>query len=396
MQTKDIIATTEKYYLPVFGRCQIALDHGQGCKLYDTDGKEYTDYFAGIAVNALGYNHPAIVNGICEQAKKIVHCSNLYYTEIQAKTVQILSEVTTFDRIFLCNSGAEANEGAIKLIRKYGIKKNPKKFKIITALESFHGRTMETLTATGQEHYHEGLSPLPEGFVYVPFGDIDAIAKVMDDEVCGVILEPIQGEGGIHVPPEGYLAKVKELCAKHDALLVYDEVQTGFCRSGKWFAWMLSGVKPDILTMAKAIGGGVPMGAFAVDEKLAHVFAPGDHGTTFGGNCLACAASYAAISTMRKEGLDKVAAKTGAYFKAGLQEIAKAFPDKVKEVRGEGLILGMEMKKPAGSLVKAAQDKGCIINCTAGTVLRFVPPLIITEADIDKLLAVLKEIIKDF
>jgi len=218
----------------------------------------------------------------------------------------------------------------------------------------------------------------------------------MDDDVCGVLLEPIQGEGGVYVPPADYLAKVKELCTKHDSLLIYDEVQTGFCRTGKWFAWMISGVKPDILTMAKAIGGGVPMGAFAVDEKLAHVFAPGDHGTTFGGNCLACAASYAAISTMRAEGLDKVAAKTGAYFKQGLQEIAKAFPDKVKEVRGEGLILGMEMTKPAGSLVKTAQDRGCIINCTAGNVLRFVPPLIITEADIAKLLVVLKEIIKDF
>ena len=396
MNTKEIIETTEKYYLPVFGRAQIAWDHGEGCKLYDADGKEYTDYFAGIAVNSLGYNHPAIVNGICEQAKKVIHCSNIYYTEIQAKTVQILSEVTGFDRIFLCNSGAEANEGAIKLIRKYGIKKNPKKYKIITALESFHGRTMETLTAPGQEHYHEGLSPLPQGFVYVPFGDIDALAKEMDDEVCGVLLEPVQGEGGVYVPPADYLAKVKELCSKHDALLVFDEVQTGFCRSGKWFAYMLSGVKPDILTLAKAIGGGVPMGAFAVDEKLAHVFAPGDHGTTFGGNCLACAASYATVSTLRKEGMDKVAAKTGAYFKAALQEVAKAFPDKVKDVRGEGLLLGMEMNKPAGALVGAAQAKGCIINCTAGTVLRFAPPLIITEVEIDNLKEVLKEIIKDF
>lgn len=396
MNTNEIIETTEKYYLPVFGRAQVAWDHGQGCKLYDADGKEYTDYFAGIAVNSLGYNHPAIVDGICEQAKKVIHCSNIYYTEIQAKTVQILSEVTGFDRIFLCNSGAEANEGAIKLIRKYGIKKNPKKYKIVTALESFHGRTMETLTATGQEHYHEGLSPLPQGFVYVPYGDIDALEKEMDDEVCGVLLEPVQGEGGVYVPPAGYLEKVKELCAKHDALLVFDEVQTGFCRSGKWFAYMLSGVKPDILTMAKAIGGGVPMGAFAVDEKLAHVFAPGDHGTTFGGNCLACAACYATVSTLRKEGMDKVAAKTGAYFKAGLQEVAKAFPDKVKAVRGEGLLLGMEMNKPAGSLVAAAQAKGCIINCTAGKVLRFAPPLIITEAELDKLIEVLKEIIKDF
>ncbi len=396
MKTKEIIETTEKYYLPVFGRNQIAWDHGAGSKLYDTDGREYTDLFAGIAVNALGYDHPAIVNGICAQAKKILHCSNLYYTEIQAKTVQLLSEVTTFDRIFLCNSGAEANEGAIKLIRKYGIAKNPKKFKIITALESFHGRTMETLTATGQPHYHEGLAPLPEGFEYVPFGDMAAMEKAMDDEVCGVILEPIQGEGGVFVPPADYLAKVKALCEKHDALLVLDEVQTGFCRSGKWFAWMLSGVKPDILTMAKAIGGGIPMGAFAVDENLAHVFAPGDHGSTFGGNSLACAASYAAVSTMRSEHLDKVAADTGAYFKAGLEKLAQAYPDKVKEVRGEGLILGMELTKAGAPVVAKALEKGYIINCTVNTVLRFVPPLIITKEEIDGFLVVLKDILEEF
>lgn len=396
MNTKEIIEITEKYYLPVFGRNQIAWDHGKGCKLYDAENKEYTDFFAGIAVNALGYEHPSIVQGICEQAHKIIHCSNLYYTEIQAKCVKLLSEVTTFDRIFLCNSGAEANEGAIKLIRKYGIAKNPKKYKIITALESFHGRTMETLTATGQPHYHEGLFPLPEGFEYVPFGDISAMEKVMDDEVCGVILEPVQGEGGVYVAPDGYLEKVKALCQKHDALLVFDEVQTGFCRTGKWFGWMLSGVKPDILTMAKAIGGGIPMGAFAVDEKLARVFAPGDHGTTFGGNSLACAASYAAVSTMQKEGLDKVAAETGAYFKAGLEKIAKEYPDKVKAVRGTGLILGMELTKAGGDVVKAVLEKGFIINCTAGKVLRFVPPLIISKEEIDALLKVLGDVLKEF
>lgn len=396
MNTKEIIETTEKYYLPVFGRYQIALDHGKGCKLYDTDGKEYTDFFAGIAVNALGYDHPAIYNGIMEQAKKLSHCSNLYYTEIQAKNVALLAEVTGFDRVFLCNSGAEANEGAIKLIRKHGIAKNPNKFKIITAVDSFHGRTMETLTATGQDHYHEGLFPLPHGFEYVPFGDYEAMEKMMDDEVCGVILEPVQGEGGVFVPPAGYLEKVKALCEKHDALLVFDEVQTGFCRTGKWFAYMLSGVKPDILTMAKAIGGGIPMGAFAVDEKLAHVFAPGDHGTTFGGNSLACAASYAAVKTMKEEGLDKVAAETGAYFKAGLQKLAEAHADKVKEVRGEGLILGMELTKPGNPIVNALMEKGFLINCTAGKVLRFVPPLIISKEEIDAMLAALDTELKEF
>ena len=396
MNSQEIIALTDKYYLPVFGRNQIALDHGEGVKLYDAEGKEYLDFLAGIAVNGLGHNHPAIVKAISEQAAKLIHCSNLYYTEIQAKCVQLLAEVSQFDRVFLCNSGAEANEGALKLARKYGVAKNPKKFKVITALNSFHGRTMETLTATGQDHYHEGLEPLPAGFVYVPFGDLQALEKVMDDEVCGVLLEPIQGEGGVYVPPEGYLQQVKALCAKHDALLIFDEIQSGVCRSGKWFAWMHSGVKPDIMTMAKAMGGGFPMGAFVVTERLAHVFAPGDHGTTFGGNPLSCAASYAAISTMKALKLDEAAAKTGAYFKGELQKLQKKFPTKIKEVRGEGLILGLELTKPGAPVVKAALDKGLIINCTAGKVIRLVPPLIITKEDIDKLITAFAAIFADF
>ena len=396
METKEIMAMTEKYYLPVFIRNKIALDHGQGTKLYDADGKEYTDFFAGIAVNALGYGHPGVVKAISDQAAKLIHCSNLYYTEIQAKCVEEISKVSTFERIFLCNSGAEANEGAIKLALKYGTNKNPKKFKFITALESFHGRTMETLTATGQEHYHEGLGPLPVGFSYVPYGDIEAFTKVMDDDVCGVILEPIQGEGGVHVPPAGYLAKVKELCQKHDALLILDEVQTGVCRSGKWFAWMLTGVKPDIMTMAKAIGGGIPMGAFAVDEKLAHVFKPGDHGTTFGGNVLACAASYATLSILEKDNMPEVVTQTGEYFKGKMQELQNKFPEKITQVRGAGLILGMELAKPGAPVVEKCLEKGFIINCTVGNVLRFVPPLIISKGEIDSLITALEEIFREF
>lgn len=396
MNTKEIIETTEKYYLPVFGRAQIALDHGDGCYLYDTDGKKYLDGFAGIAVNALGYNYPALVKAVSEQAAKIMHVSNLFYTEIQAKAAKQLCEVTGFDRVFFANSGAEANEGAIKLALKYGVKKNPKKVKIITAIDSFHGRTMETLTATGQEHYHEGLGPLTDVFEYVPYGDIDAVAAKMDDTVCGVLLEPIQGEGGVHVPPEGYLAKVRELCDKHDALLIFDEVQTGVCRTGYWFAYMHSGVKPDVMTLAKAIGCGFPMGAFVVTERLAHVFAPGDHGSTFGGNALACAACYTAIKTMKELALDKKAADTGAYFKKGLEDLKKKYPDKVKDVRGMGLLLGMELVKPGGSIVTEGLKKGLILNCTAGTVLRFAPPLIITKDQIDELLKGLDALLAEF
>jgi acetylornithine/N-succinyldiaminopimelate aminotransferase len=395
MNTKEIIDTTEKYYLPVFGR-SLAIDHGKGCTLYDTDGHAYLDFLAGIATNALGYAHPAIVKAVSEQAAKVMHCSNLFYTEIQAKAARALCEVAQMDRVFFANSGAEANEGLIKLARKYGSSRKPSKFKIVTALDSFHGRTMETLTATGQSHYHEGLEPLPEGFVYVPFGDLKAMEDAMDDDVCGVLIEPIQGEGGVHVPPEGYLKGVRDLCRQHDALLLYDEVQTGVCRSGKWFAWMLDGVKPDAMSTAKAIGGGFPMGAFLVQERLAHVFKPGDHGSTFGGNAISCASCYATITTLREMKMDAEAARKGAYFMEGLKKLQAKYPAKVREVRGRGLLLGMELYKPGAELVTKALGKGLIINCTAGNVLRFVPPLIITEQEIDQLLKGLDALLVEF
>jgi acetylornithine/N-succinyldiaminopimelate aminotransferase len=395
MNTQEIIETTEKYYLPVFGR-EIVIDHGKGCTLYDTEGNAYTDFLAGIATNALGYAHPAVVKAVSEQAAKVMHCSNLFYTEIQAKAAKLLCEVAQMDRVFFANSGAEANEGLIKLARKYGSAKSPNKFKIITAADSFHGRTMETLTATGQPHYHEGLSPLPEGFVYVPFGDIKALEEVMDDDVCGVLVEPIQGEGGVHVPPEGYLKDIKALCQKHDALFLLDEVQTGVCRTGKWFAWMHEGVKPDVMSTAKAIGGGFPMGAFLVQERLAHVFKPGDHGSTFGGNAISCASCYATLSTLKKERMDEQAAQKGAYFMAGLKKLQSRYPDKVTDVRGRGLLIGMELYRPGSELVKKALGKGLIINCTAGNVLRFVPPLIISEKEIDKLMKGLEELLAEF
>lgn len=256
MDKKTIIEQTEKYYLPVFGRKAMVVDHGQGCRLWDNEGNEYVDCFAGIAVNSLGYNHPALVNAITEQAQKVMHCSNLYYTEIQAKAVGVVAEVTGMERVFFANCGAEANEGALKLARKYGKQKAAGKFRIITAWHSFHGRTMATVTATGQPHYQEGYEPLPAGYEYVEYGDAAALEAMMGPDVCAVMLEPIQGEGGVHVPEDGYLQKVRDLCNKYDALLIFDEVQTGVARTGEWFAYMHSGVKPDVLTFAKGIGGG--------------------------------------------------------------------------------------------------------------------------------------------
>lgn len=383
MDKKAIIEQTEKYYLPVFGRYQMVMDHGLGSKVYDNEGNEYIDAFAGIAVNSLGYNHPVLVKAIAEQASKIMHCSNLYYTEIQAKALRMVAEATGMDRIFFANCGAEGNEGAMKLARKYGVAKSPTKYKIISADESFHGRTFDTLAATGHDYYHVGYGPLSPGHVLVPYGDISALEAQMDEDVCAVLLEPVQGEGGVHVPSDEYLQQVRALCDKYDALLIFDEVQTGVARTGKWFAYMHSGVKPDVLTFAKGVGGGFPVAGFAVTERLAHVFKPGDHGGTFGGNPLACAAVYATLTTIKSEGLvDKVAEK-GSYFKEALCRLQEKYPDKVVDVRGKGLLLGMQVSGEGKPIVESCLAEHVIINCTAGNVIRIVPPLIISKAEID-------------
>ena len=389
MDKKTIIEETEKYYLPVFGRYPMVMELGQGCRVWDNEGNEYVDAFAGIAVNSLGYNHPVLVKAISEQAAKLMHCSNLYYTEIQAKALRVVAEATGMDRIFFANCGAEGNEGAMKLARKYGVSKAPTKYKIISADESFHGRTFDTLAATGHDYYHVGYGPLSPGHVLVPYGDIKALEAQMDDDVCAVLLEPIQGEGGVHVPPAEYLQQVRALCDKHDALLIFDEVQTGVARTGKWFAYMHSGVKPDILTFAKGIGGGFPVAGFAVPERLAHVFKPGDHGGTFGGNPLACAAVYATLTTIKSEGLvDKVAEK-GEYFKNELRKLQEKYPDKVTDVRGCGLMLGMEVAGEGKPIVESCLANHVIVNCTAGNVIRIVPPLIISKEEIDIVVAAL-------
>lgn len=389
MNKQTVIAETEKYYLPVFGRYQMVMDHGQGCRVWDNEGNEYIDAFAGIAVNSLGYNHPVLVKAIAEQATKVMHCSNLYYTEIQAKALRLVAEATGMDRIFFANCGAEGNEGAMKLARKHGVAKSPTKYKIISADESFHGRTFDTLAATGHDYYHVGYGPLSPGHVLVPYADIEALEAVMDEDVCAVLLEPIQGEGGVHVPSDEYLQQVRALCDKYDALLIFDEVQTGVARTGKWFGYMHSGVKPDVLTFAKGIGGGFPVAGFAVPERLAHVFKPGDHGGTFGGNPLACAAVYATLATIKSEGLVEKVAQKGEYFIGELQKLQAKYPALVKEVRGRGLILGMELTKEGRPVVEHCLANGVIINCTAGSVIRIVPPLIISKEEIDLVVAAL-------
>ena len=395
MQEQEIFAEDQQSYLPVFNRYKIVLDHGEGAEVWDINGKKYLDFLGGIAVNVLGHNHKALVQAVQEQAGKLIHCSNLYYTKPQADAAAKLVKLSGLDKAFFANSGAEANEGAIKIARKYGYSINPEKTEIISAWDSFHGRTIATLTATGQTHYHEGLGPLPEGFSYVHYNDIAELASKISDKTAAVMLETIQGEGGVYTPDADYLQQVRALCDKHGALLILDEIQAGIGRSGRFFAYENYGIKPDIVTLAKGLAGGVPIGAFIVTDKVAAAFKPGDHGTTFGGNPLACAAANVVLDTVPQEDFLKNVQAVGKYFKDKLQELAKKYPKFIVDMRGEGLILGAELADAdhGRDIVNDCLAKGLIINCTAGKVLRFIPPLIITTSQIDEAFAVMDEVI---
>lgn len=398
MTEEKIFERDDKNYLPVFKRYKIVLERGEGAYLYDINGKRYIDFLAGIAVNVLGHNYPPLVKAISEQAAKVIHVSNLYYTQAQADAAAKLVKLSGLDRAFFGNSGAEANEGAIKIARKYAKKISPDKVQIITAWDSFHGRTLATLTATGQPHYHEGFEPLPAGFDYVHFNDADELAEKISDKTCAVMLETIQGEGGVYPPKGDYLKKVRELCDKHGALLILDEIQAGIGRSGKFFAYEKYGIKPDIVTLAKGLAGGVPIGAFICTEEVARAFNPGDHGTTFGGNPLACAAANVVLDTVPDEKFLAHVEDVGAYFKDKLVGLQKKYPAQIKEIRGEGLILGAQLDKPKRSgveIVNECMKRGAIINCTVGTVLRFIPPLIITPAQVDEVINILDGVLAD-
>jgi acetylornithine/N-succinyldiaminopimelate aminotransferase len=377
------------YYMPVFARYSIVLTHGEGPYVYDSEGKKYIDFLAGIAVNVLGHAHPKLVAAVAEQAGKIIHCSNLYYTEGQATLAKSLAIASGLGKVFIGNSGAEANEGAIKLARKYGKAIHPDKVQIITAEQSFHGRTLATLTATAQPKYQHGYEPLPGGFDYVPFNDIAALEAVMSDKTCAVMLEPIQGEGGVNIPDKDYLGKVRALCDKYGALLILDEIQTGIGRTGKMFAYEHFGIKPDIVTLAKGLAGGVPIGAFIASDKVASAFGPGDHGSTFGGNPLACAAANAVLNTIQEEKLLNNAKVMGEYLVAQLNTLKEKYPTLISEVRGKGLIAGAKLTCPGRDIVNSCMNQGAIINCTAGDVLRFVPPLNITKGHVDEMTAIL-------
>lgn len=392
MDYKEIKELDEKYYFNTFGsRLPVAFEYGEGCTLYDNQGQKYMDFVAGIAVNTLGYNHPALKEVIAKQAKKLLHCSNLFYIESQAQLAKTLVENSCGDKVFLCNSGAEANEGAIKLARKYFYAKNLYKYEIITTLNSFHGRTMATLAATGQEKYQKPFEPLPTGFVHVPFNDIEAVEKAVSYKTCAVMVEPIQGEGGVIPATAQYMKALRKLCDDKGILLIFDEVQTGIGRTGKLFGYEHYDVEPDIFTLAKGLGGGVPIGAVVAKDFVASAMEPGDHGSTFGGNPLACSAALAVMSTVLKEGFLENVKAVGEYFTSKLLELKEKFPF-IREVRGKGLMLGMELENTISGkkVVLDMLHKGFIINCTGNNTLRFVPPLIIEKEDIDALVENLK------
>lgn len=396
LTNEEIFAKDKSDYLPVFARYNIVLDHGDGPYVYDTKGKKYIDFLAGIAVNVVGHNYKPLVDAVSQQASKMIHCSNLYYTEVQVEAAEKLKKLSGMDKVFFGNSGAEVNEGAIKLARKYATNIDPEKIQIISALHSFHGRTLSTLTATGQDHYHHGFGPLPAGFDYVPYNDIQALEAKMSDKTCAVMLEAIQGEGGVHVPDPDYLPKVRALCDKYNAVLIFDEVQCGMGRTGTFFGCQQFGVKPDIVTLAKGLAGGVPIGAFMATDKVANAFHAGDHGSTFGGNPLACAAACVVLDALIDGNLMENAKEIGAYLQSKFEEYKAKYPNLIKEVRGRGLILGMELTRPGREIANECLDYGAIINCTAGNVLRFVPPLNITKAHVDELISVLDKVLPKY
>jgi acetylornithine/N-succinyldiaminopimelate aminotransferase len=390
MNTKEIMDLDSEYVMHTYGRQPIALVKGEGSVVWDMEGKSYIDCVAGIAVNNVGHANPKVAEAICNQAKKLIHISNLYYTEEQVTLAKLLAEVSPHQKTFFCNSGAEANEGAIKLARKH-----TGKGEILTMKNSFHGRTITTITATGQPKYQKGFGPLTPGFKYVPYCDIEAVGNAIGPETAAVLVEPIQGEGGVIVPPEGYLKKLKKLCHENDVLLIFDEVQTGFGRTGKMFASQTMGVTPDITTLAKAIAGGFPMGAVMANKDVADTFEPGDHAATFGGNPLACAAAKASINYIIDENLLEKSKETGEYFKKELN-IIKENNGIVEDVRGLGLMIGMEIGKDCSKMVDDMRESGIIVNCAAGNVLRFVPPLVISKDQIDMVTSALNDVLGKF
>ncbi|MDL2321895.1 acetylornithine transaminase [Desulfosarcina sp. OttesenSCG-928-B08] len=391
--TEPIIETADQVIANTYKRFPLVLEKGEGCTVWDTNGKAYTDFVSGIAVCNLGHAHPRIAEAISRQAKTLIHASNLYYTLPQTEFARLLVAHSFADRVFFCNSGAEANEAAIKLARKYAKDQgHPQRYQIISMEKSFHGRTMATLSATGQDKIKIGYDPILTGFSFVPFNDLDAIAAAIDDKTCAVMLEPIQGEGGINCPSPDFLKKLRALCDEKGLLLILDEIQTGMGRTGKLFAYEHYGVVPDIITLAKALANGLPMGAMLAKEAIAQSFGPGAHASTFGGTPLVASAALETLKIFLEDHIVEKAQETGEYFKAALNRL-KDKHSCVLDVRGKGLLLGMKLNQPADGIVLSMMEKGFLINCVQGDTLRFIPPLIIEKSDIDAMLQCLDTVL---
>ena len=390
-KNQKIALLTKKHVAQTYGRYPIALVRGKGTKVWDKAGKQYLDFVSGLAVDNLGHCHPAVVSAIQNQAEKLLHVSNLYHIEPQSQLAEQLTSLCFAQKFFFCNSGTEAIESAIKLARKFSFDQgHTNRTEIITMHNSFHGRSMGALSATAQKKIHTGFQPLLPGFKYVPFNNIPAVKKAISKKTCAILVEPVQGEGGVNIPDPSYLKNLKSLCKKNNLLLIFDEVQTGFGRSGKLFAHELFKTKPDIMTLAKALGGGMAIGAMAATNRVMKSFVPGSHAATFGGNPLACAAALASLKVITGNGFLKKASETGTYFSECLQKLAQQHSI-IKDVRGKGMILAIELDKPGAQVVLDCMEKGFLINCIQQNILRFLPPLNISLEDINSLMPVLSE-----
>jgi acetylornithine/N-succinyldiaminopimelate aminotransferase len=380
-----------EYVMNTYSRLDIALVKGKGSYVWDADGKKYLDMVSGIAVNNVGHCHPQVVKAVQRQAEQLMHCSNLYWNEPQVQLAKMIVDNSCGKKVFFCNSGAEANEAAIKLARKWSYDKYGEgRYEIITAEKSFHGRTLAALTATGQTQYQKGFAPLPAGFKYVPYNDLAALKNAITEKTCAILLEPVQGEGGVYSATKDYLTGVKRLCQENDLLLIFDEVQTGLGRTGKLFAYQHSEVQPDVFTLAKGLGGGLPIGALVARGVAADVLGPGQHAATFGGNPLSTAAALATLTVLIENKLSQQAAEKGQYIIEKLQLMQKETP-LIKEVRGLGLMLGIELSIEGKTIQDYCQEQGLLINFVHNHILRLIPPLNIAYEDIDKALAIIEE-----
>ncbi|WP_028574858.1 aspartate aminotransferase family protein [Desulfonatronovibrio hydrogenovorans] len=388
--------STSKFICPTYARYPLGVDRARGCFLYDFNGREYLDLLSGISVCNLGHSHPEVVSAIKKQADKLIHVSNLFYQREQVELAQALLETCAMDKVFFCNSGAEANEGAIKLLRRYmkNIKKQDR-FELITMSGSFHGRTLATLTATGQDKIKQGFAPLPPGFKTVEFNQVDGLEKAITPNTAGIMLEIIQGEGGIRMVSELFLDEVIRVCNRHDLLLIVDEIQTGMGRTGQFWAHQHYGLKPDIMTSAKALAGGLPMGAVLARDEIAQAFDAGSHGTTFGGNPLACAAALKTLDIISRDGLVRHAAELGREALEIFSRLKAKHPKKINDVRGKGLMLGIELTFPGTGIWRALLEKGFVLNLTQDTVLRLLPPLIISKKQIQDFAKTLDQLLHD-